>query len=491
MLTATKYTEAEENLRFKDLYDILFDSIPSSVLILNRNTKVVAANKQFLHKSLRTAEDTVGLNLSDIIPRVILESVQLPKEIQTVFSSKAPTSGRMLKYRAPGLPTRFYYYRIVPFCWKRKVELVLFLMDDITEQVHLNQEVRRIESHLAGVVESTSELILSTDMQARIVSWNRAAEELTGYSFEEVRGRFLYNFFIAEDRVKARHMFVSTRYADWPNLAEWRFQTKQNNSLLIAWAFSLMKDKDNGQSGVVALGRDMTEWRKMERQLSQAHKFASLGVMAGGIAHEIRNPLAISSSAAQFLLEEDLDPTFRRECAQKISSGLERASKVIENLLSFAHPGARIGVEEVDLPALIKDSLELVFNEAKIQKIRTFFSSPRNPVFISGNRDLLQQVLINILINGIRAMPEGGDLRIAVEANGSECTIKISDTGGGIAEKDRENIFDPFYTTSPAGQGTGLGLSVAYSIVKQHSGEIEVDSAEGRGTVFSLRFPLH
>jgi signal transduction histidine kinase len=131
----------------------------------------------------------------------------------------------------------------------------------------------------------------------------------------------------------------------------------------------------------------------------------------------------------------------------------------------------------------------MVQNQAKIQKIRIVTHFPQEPVLITGNASLLQQVFMNLFLNAIRAMPNGGSLTLFIERNLKEVLIQIADTGGGISKINLENIFDPFYTTSPVGQGTGLGLSICYSIIKQHFGSIEVESLEGKGSTFTVRFP--
>jgi len=115
---------------------------------------------------------------------------------------------------------------------------------------------------------------------------------------------------------------------------------------------------------------------------------------------------------------------------------------------------------------------------------------PDDPLWISGNASLLQQAFLNLFLNGIKAMPDGGKLHVSVEKAGQEVVISVADTGHGISKEDMDKIFDPFYTTAPVGKGTGLGLSICYSIVKQHSGAIEVESAEGKGSAFTVRLPI-
>ena len=138
--------------------------------------------------------------------------------------------------------------------------------------------------------------------------------------------------------------------------------------------------------GIVAVGRNLTESFKLEAQLLQAQKLAALGVMAGGIAHELRNPLAICSSAAQFLMQEEITPEFRRECAQKMQQGMQRASGIIDHLLKFTRPSERGDRVKLDLLTVLKETLALVADQAKIQNINVTAQLPDAPVFVHGTR---------------------------------------------------------------------------------------------------------
>jgi signal transduction histidine kinase len=247
---------------------------------------------------------------------------------------------------------------------------------------------------------------------------------------------------------------------------------------------------DGGETtGIVAVGRDLTEYRKLEMQLVQSQKLAALGVMAGGIAHEIRNPLAICYSAAQFLMEDDITDEFRRECVEDIRAGINKTSIIIENLLSFARPTTRTDLIPIDLVPVIEETLQLIINQAKVQGIALHWDTPPSPVLVKGIANLIQQVLINILLNAINAMPDGGTLKLRLEQDARDIRIRVTDTGCGIPESDIDKIFDPFYTTSTAGKGTGLGLSICYSIVKEHGGKIDVQSSLNGGSEFTVCLP--
>lgn len=254
--------------------------------------------------------------------------------------------------------------------------------------------------------------MLSTDSEGLILTWNTAAEKLTGYRSWEVKGSSFFERCVSE-KEELRQVFRNLRVADSPQTGEWELFTKSGTTIPISWVFSAMKDERDRSVGVVAVGRDLSEHRKLEMQLLQSQKLAALGVMAGGIAHEIRNPLAVCSSAAQFLKNPNVKPELREECIGRILAGISKASSIIENLLRFARPSS---------------STEMA---------------------VRGNANLLQQMFLNFFLNAFNAMPQGG--RLTVEARRSEDVVhvRIKDTGCGISPEHLEKIFDPFFTLSP------------------------------------------
>jgi PAS domain-containing protein len=213
----------KETERYQKLYAMLLDAIPSSVLLIDQAMRIVSANRNFLEKSRRSMADTIGLRLEEVFPPVILDYMDISRRIRQVFERKEPTTGERLTYRAPGIPLRIYYYRILPFTWMRKVENAMLLMDDITEQVRLSEEVRRVESHLASVVESASDIVLSTDTAGVILTWNTAAEKISGYTFEEVKGCFFFEFFAADHQGEVKQIFASMRSGGSSKIGAWDF----------------------------------------------------------------------------------------------------------------------------------------------------------------------------------------------------------------------------------------------------------------------------
>lgn len=251
-----------------------------------------------------------------------------------------------------------------------------------------------------------------------------------------------------------------------------------------------MRDDSGHVAGIVAVGRDLTERRVMEEKLFQSAQMASLGVMAGGIAHELRNPLGIISASAQLLLENPRDSKLRLQGLQKIYAATRRASLIIENLLKFARPAGIWEKKEINLHAIIDEILALLSNQIKLQDVIVSVTYPPALPHLYGSHEMLQQVFANLILNACNAMPEGGLLKIAVEATSAgQVEIRFMDTGGGVPPENLSKIFDPFFTTMPIGKGVGLGLSISHTIIQQHHGVIEVHSQVGKGSSFIVRLP--
>jgi len=471
------------------MLEMFCEGTPSSILLVDRQMKVVLANRNFVSKSRKEASSVVGRPLGEVFPAAILQSMAVEERIRRVFLENKPSRGKRMTYRAPFVPLRYYYYRLLPLSSGEEVKMVMLLMEDMTEQVRLSEEVRRVEQHLARVVESANDLVISTDSSGRIRSWSSAAERLSGYSRYEVEGMPLKELFAPGHREEVERTLRKLGHGGKSEMAEWNLATREGGAVPVSWVLSPLCFEDDRLCGTVVVGRDLTERRKFEARLEQSQKLSALGVMAGGIAHEIRNPLAVVSSAAQFLMEDDLDDDFRKECAEKIHHCTGRISDIIENLLKFARPPCSDHMDRVDLRTVLQNTLKLVENQATIRKVRKEASLPDFPLLIQGFGGLLQQAFLNLFLNAIGAMPGGGTLKVSARGLPGEVVVSVEDTGKGIDPDRMERIFDPFYTTAPVGEGTGLGLSICYSIVKQHFGSIEVRSRPGEGSRFTVRLP--
>lgn len=224
-------------------------------------------------------------------------------------------------------------------------------------------------------------------------------------------------------------------------------------------------------------------------QLVQSEKLATIGKVTAGIAHEINNPLNNISLTAEVLLEDlpNMACSDRLEMVRDILVQSDRAREVVHHLLKFSRDRKLNTMESVNLVNLMEDSIALVKNQLRISGVNYDFRHPKHPVLINGNLHQLQQVTVNMILNAVQAMPSGGHLQLAVDEKEGQAIITICDTGDGIPADLLPRIFDPFFTTK--NEGTGLGLSLSYGIIKEHHGEITVESEEGNGATFHIILP--
>ncbi len=240
---------------------------------------------------------------------------------------------------------------------------------------------------------------------------------------------------------------------------------------------------------------DITERIELESQLSQAEKLSSVGLLAAGVAHEVNTPLAVISSYAQMLAKQVHGDEKQSALLEKITRQTFRASEIVNSLLNFSRTSSA-EFTNVDLNRVIQDTLTLLDHQFKTARIKVEQELQTELPPIHGNTGKLQQVFLNLFLNAKDAMPSGGTLIISTN-NGHNVQVVVSDTGTGIAQEHIHRIYDPFFTTKNKphtktghSSGTGLGLSVTYGIIQEHAGKIRVDSKPGRGTTFTMEFPM-
>ena len=238
------------------------------------------------------------------------------------------------------------------------------------------------------------------------------------------------------------------------------------------------------------------ELREKQHQLVQAGKLAAIGQLGAGVAHELNNPMAGILGYAQLMLEivsrKDLkieDVSAFKKFLQRIEDGSLRCKEIIQNLLQFARKSSE-EVVSVNVNNIVEDTLSLIEHQLLVNKIEVIKNLTTDIKQVDGNHVQLQQVFTNIIINAQQAMPEGGQLFISSRNENGSVGIEFKDNGCGIPEKYKDRIFEPFFTTKMDWKGTGLGLSICYDIIKNHNGNIEVDSRLGKGAVFTIILPV-
>ena len=241
--------------------------------------------------------------------------------------------------------------------------------------------------------------------------------------------------------------------------------------------------------GVLGIARDMTDTKKLEQQIRNSEKLASVGKLAAGVAHEINNPLGGILNCLYNMRKGTLSPSRQEEYLVSMEDGLRRVQKIVRQLLDFSqqhNPELALG----DINQVINRVLLLTEHLFVPHQIRleTALESEMPEIMI--DRHMMEQVLMNLILNAIQAMRTGGVLSIRTRVEGASCLVHIRDSGCGISASVLPRIFDPFFTTKNEGEGTGLGLSVSLGIVERHGGKILVESEVGKGTTFTVSIPL-
>lgn len=228
----------------------------------------------------------------------------------------------------------------------------------------------------------------------------------------------------------------------------------------------------------------------MQQQLIQSEKLSSIGQLTAGIVHDVKNPLAVIKGMAELLLDEPGLSAEAVEQIRDIRTHAVKANQIVSDLLTFARQSTP-HTDLRDMRATIEAAVRLTEYLARRSKVKQFKHLPATPAMARYDAQQIEQVLVNLITNAIHAMPNGGELHLSLETDDRHLTLRVRDTGTGIAPENLSRIFDPFFTTKPEGEGTGLGLSTAYGIVRRHRGQIQVESTVGVGTTFTITLPCN
>jgi PAS domain S-box-containing protein len=359
-----------------------------------------------------------------------------------------------------------------------------------------NSEIPLAEnSELCSIIESIPTGVVALDIEGNIVTFNRAAEKITGFKADCVQGKRFDGVFKPDYFQNSELTFKNLAQTEKTTEIKTQFNRNGKNKVYLSLAVSPVAPDPHGKIGTVLSLRDITRLNKLEEQANRTGRLAAMGEMAVRIAHEIRNPLG-SIELFSTMLKNDLqDFEELKELAEHISSGVKSINNIVSNLLLFIRPDQQPDRQVLDVHEALKDSLFFAGHLLEAQNIIEVETElADHPMPIRGDLELLKQVFLNLIFNSIQAMSKGGRLRISTrkitrQDSTQWAEIRLSDTGCGIATADLSKIFDPFYTTR--NKGTGLGLTIVHNIAKMHGGSIDITSCEGDGTECIVTLPLN
>jgi two-component system sensor histidine kinase HydH len=350
----------------------------------------------------------------------------------------------------------------------------------------VNYAFQTMKSYTQHVVDSMVNGLISLDTEGKIVTMNRQAYHILDIPQQnQVEGKALGHVMTIQDIDISEVLATGERIIE----QEIMCTTSSQATLPLSLSASTLTDDDGNHLGTVLLFRDLSDVKTLQEQIKRAERLASLGKLAAGIAHEIRNPLGALKGFLQYfqrkLSLQDQDKTYLTVMMKEV----DRLNAVISNLLDFARPKDPV-LEPCDIGSLIHHVLTLTKSDVQAKEIDLSLNIAEELPQVRLDRDQMTQVLLNILLNAIQVMEAGGQISIGakIQSETNQLEIAISDNGKGISADDLPRIFDPFFTTKK--RGAGLGLAIAHTIIENHHGEITVESEEGKGSTFRIRLPI-
>ena len=358
---------------------------------------------------------------------------------------------------------------------------------------HLIRELEDVKNFTESIIQSIGSGIIITEMNDTITYINRAGERILGYSKEELMGR-PFSIFSLKEKQSMIPSFLNNP-DDLETRKEGWMRKKDHTESPVGFTINNHLSIRGERIGKIVVFRDLTNVYKIQEEILRMDRLVSLGKLASGIAHELRNPLAGIKTTAQALGEEMSGDDSRREYLHRITKEIDRLNDLLKTFFSFAKP-QNLNLVHCHIKDIINEIIPFLIKEIADKGIRFIETYHPQLSKIKVDKTQMHQVFLNLFLNAIQAMPNGGELKIEagpIMSNSLEgfkqnfIKVVISDTGKGIPPHIVHRIFDPFFTTKS--KGIGLGLSITYQIIKKHGGTIKVESRWEKGTSFVINLP--
>ena len=400
-------------------------------------------------------------------------------------------------YLVVGVNLEGYYVRLnqtrrrIIFNYSVIMALVLlgiYVIFKLQETYIVKKTLNEMKIYTSKLLETMENAVISVDNNGTIKTFNFKSEEIFGKKRKEVLNKDCQE--VLNLNVEGECIFKKCLLERKNIDQEIILEEKGLKKKILEVNTSFLTGELGDITGMVAVIRDVTEIKELNEEVARHKRLAALGKLSAGIAHEIRNPLSSIRGLAQFVYNSFSKTDERKEDLNTIIQEVDRLNKLVVQVLDYAKL-KELNLTSFSLNHLINKIVELFKQEIKSKQIRFYLGFSLDISLIEADKDQIRQILMNVVINAIQAIPEKGKIKIKTEKDllRGEPAVKlvIEDNGIGIAEKDLNQIFDPFFSTKE--QGSGLGLSIVYKLVEGHQGEIKVESKEGEGTKFIIFLP--
>jgi len=478
----------------------LFDLVADSVFMVDPSGTIVSVNKRE-EQALGYAEPyIVGRSIFEVtleayrgLLRRWLDDIntgqeKAPTQEITVYNAagvETPVEMDLIQVGSPDHVSVMVQLRDITDRKKLERQLQTYREELETKVKERTREIEQTKQYLENLLENANDVIYTLDTDQRFTYVNSKVT-VWGYRKEDLLGRPYLS--LLSRRHRGRRL-KNTLDIGAKQVYEVEVVTRPGETRTVTVSVSPLHGADGEILGVLGIARDMTETKRLEQQIRNSEKLASVGKLAAGVAHEINNPLAGILNCLYNLRKGALSPARQEQYWASMEDGVRRVQKIVRQLLDFSQQHdpefSPTDINQVVDRVLVLTNHLFASNRIVLETVL----GPALPSLMV-DRHMIEQVLMNLVLNAVQAMKSGGMLRIRTSVTEGVCLVEVSDTGSGIAPAVLPRIFDPFFTTKSEGEGTGLGLSVSLGIVERHGGKILVDSEVGRGTTFTLCLPL-
>ncbi|MDH4300629.1 MAG: PAS domain S-box protein [Nitrospira sp.] len=481
-------------------YKALFDFVADSVFMVKPTGTVVAVNEREAHVLGYAESDIIGTNILDIVPQeyrqaftgwlsdVSTEARQVPtQEIMVYQADRHEMAVEMDLIRVSGTDPLLVMMQLRDITDRKKLQRQLqSYREDLELKVReRTREIEETKQYLENLLENANDVIYILDLDqhftyvnSKVNAWGYRKDDLIGRPYLSLLSR----------RHRGRRL-KNTLDIGAKQVYEVEVVTRLGEPRTVMVSVSPLQGVDGQTLGVLGIARDMTETKKLERQIRNAEKLASIGKLAAGVAHEINNPLGGVLNCLYNLRKGTLSAARQEEYWASMESGVRRVQKIVRQLLDFSQQHEP-EFSSADINRIIEQVLVLTTHLFAANNIRLDIIPGHDLPSVTVDRHMIEQVLMNLILNAVQAMKKGGTLTIRTSVEEGVCRVDVTDTGSGIPASVLPRVFDPFFTTKGEGEGTGLGLSVNLGIMERHGGRILVESEVGKGTTFTLCLPV-
>lgn len=347
-------------------------------------------------------------------------------------------------------------------------------------------QLARVREYVESILNSVVSGVFTIDIAGEVAMANPAAHRILGHEAGSLRGTRMCDLWREDGGLCEQVELVLSGRRELAG-GEVDAVSAAGRALSLATHVTRLVDTDGDTLGAVVTMEDQTEFKALTEQLIRADRLAALGELVAGVAHEIRNPLAVIKGSLQVYEQTGRSPDELTELTDVVGQEIERLDVVIKALLDFGRP-APPQIRPVDLGRLMAETITLAGKYAEQQGVDVVVAPVHGTPPVMADADQLKQVMVNLITNAVQAMPEGGTVTLGARPEGDMVTLTVADEGTGISDGELGKIFDPFHTGRE--DGTGLGLTIVHRIIDEHGGRISVDSRVGKGTTVTIRLPV-